>query len=135
MLSLLSIYLWCDFNIKSNILCKADLVFLAFNITDKIKNYYGHALYIHCLMHYYNTSQVLEQTTKIKKLKKCSILVWFKSQSCGLSLQNFFYVTQIQLKTKTCNTICRCNEIQNKNKPPQYKLTLTMYAVNAKRTE
>jgi len=80
MLSLLSIYLWCDSNIKSNI-CKADSVFLAFNITDKMKNDDGHALYIHCLNIIYNTSQVLEQTTKIKKKngKKFSILVWFKS--------------------------------------------------------
>jgi len=81
MLSLLSIYLWCYFNIKSNILCQADSVFLAFNITDKMKYDDGHTLYIHCLIHYYNTSQVLEQTTKIKKMKKkkSSVLVWFKS--------------------------------------------------------
>jgi len=66
-----------------------------------------------------------------------NVLYWYglNHTAVGLSLQNFFYVAQIQLKTKTCNTICRCNEIQNKNKPPQYKLTLTMYAVNAKRTE
>lgn len=68
MFSLLSIYLWCDFNIKSNISCKADSVFLAFNITDKMKNDDGHALYIHCLIHYCNTAQVLEQSTKIKKM-------------------------------------------------------------------
>ena len=46
-----------------------------------MKNDDGHALYIHCLNIIYNTSQVLEQTTKIKKKngKKFSILVWFKS--------------------------------------------------------
>jgi len=73
--SLLSIYLCCDFNIKSNISCKADSIFLAFNITDKMKNDDGHALYIHCPIHYYNMSQVLEQTEKKKGGK--NVLYWY----------------------------------------------------------
>jgi predicted nucleic acid-binding Zn ribbon protein len=38
-------------------------------------------------------------------------------------------------KLKPAIQIHRCNEIQNKNKLPQYKFTLTMYAVNAEITE
>jgi hypothetical protein len=51
-----------------NVKCKDDSVFLAFNIIDKMKKDDGHALHIHFLIHYYNTSKVFEQSTKIKKM-------------------------------------------------------------------
>jgi len=40
-----------------------------------MKNDDGHALYIHCPIHYYNMSQVLEQTEKKKGGK--NVLYWY----------------------------------------------------------